>query len=331
MPDEALREAVARLEQNLAIERRLRDEAEALLGCLRGLAVAPSLAAADQLLLHALQPVLGHRSAALLILGDDGDLHGVAASDPEHPPLQLRPGPLLRRVLAGQPAAVFDLARVPELAPLIGHQGARSALCVAIAAPGRLTLLIGLHPDPAAFSPRQSGLARSFAEAAAPVLASLGAREDAQRRRLAEARADELERSNTALHEQLATIVRQQAQIQRLVGPVLRVWRGVLVMPIIGALDDAQIAGLGERLLHAIADDRARVAILDLTGLETADAATADHLRRLVRAAALLGVRGWLTGLRPALAAVLASHDAADLRCFATLADGLAAALRAPT
>ena len=328
MVDEALREAITRLEQNLASERRLRDEAEALLACLRALAVAPSLAAADQVLLHALQPVLGHHGAALLVQGDDGDLHGIAGSEPALAELHLHPGPLLTRVLAGQPAALFDVSRVAELAPLAAHT--RSALCVALGAPGRVTLLIGLHPEAAAFSPRHGTLARSFAEAAAPVLASLGAREEVQRRRLAEARADELERSNTALHEQLATIVRQQAQIQRLAGPVLRVWRGVLVMPIIGALDDLQIAGLGERLLHAIADDRAQVAILDLTGLETADASTAEHLRRLIHAAALLGVRGWLTGLRPALAATLASHDAHGLRSFATLADGLAAALHRP-
>lgn len=325
MADEALREAVTRLEQNLAIERRLREEAEALLACLRALAVAPSLAATDHILRHTLQPVLGHQRAVLLTLGDDGVLHDT--TDPDHE-LHLRPGLLFKRVLSGQPVALFDIGRAPELAPLAARPDVRSALCVALNAPGRVSVLIGLHAEPAAFSPRQSALARSFAEAATPVLASLGAREDTQRRRLAEARSDELERSNTALREQLATISRQQAQIQRLAGPVLRVWRGVLVMPIIGALDDAQIAHLGERLLHALSDDRARVAILDLTGLETADASTADHLRRLVRAAALLGVRGYLTGLRPALAALLAEQGTLDLRCFASLADGLAAALR---
>ncbi|HEY0137536.1 MAG TPA: hypothetical protein VGB85_25805, partial [Nannocystis sp.] len=66
--EEVLNEAVARLEQALAVERRLRDEAEALLAGLRALATAPSLAAIDGKLLSCLQPVLGFEAGAVLVL-----------------------------------------------------------------------------------------------------------------------------------------------------------------------------------------------------------------------------------------------------------------------
>jgi anti-anti-sigma regulatory factor len=331
MTDEALHEAVTRLEQTLATERRQRDEAEALLAALHTLATAPSLAATDQALLHALQAVLGYTASVLLVLGPDGRLREQASSEPDLVGLELDPGPLLTRVLAGRPAAVFDVAQVPELAALAAVPELRSALCVGLTTAHRGALLLCVHPRAAAFSPRQTALARSFAQAAIPVLDSLGAREDVQRRRLAEARADELERSNAALHGQLDTIVRQQAQIQRLAGPVLRVWRGVVVVPLIGALDDIQISGLADRLLRALAEERARVVILDLTGLETADASTGEHLRRLVRAAALLGVRSHITGIHPDLARALATSDTLELRCHISLADGLAAALQSNT
>ncbi len=325
--DEVLSEAVVRLELSLASERRHRDEAEALLAALRTVVTASSLAATDDALLHALRPVLGYTAAALLVRGPDGELRAAACSDPALAGLQLHPGALLGRALAGRPAAVFDVGRSPELAPLAAVPGVRSALCVGLATATRSALLLGVHPQAAAFSPRQTALARSFAEAAVPVLDSLGAREEAQHRRLAEARADALERHNAALREQLATIVRQQAQIQRLAGPVLRVWRGVVVVPIIGDLEDVQLADLCERLLHALAEQQAQVAILDLTGLESADEATGERLRLLARAAALLGVRSFITGVHPTLAAALAEGSVAELRAFATLADGLAAAL----
>jgi len=328
--DEALHEALARLEQTLTVERRRRAEAEAIVAGLRAIATAPSFAATDGALLRYLQSLLGFTAGAILVGDDDGRLRERATTDPRLAGLELVTGPLLTRVLAGQPTAVFDLARVPDLAALAALAAThvlRSALCVGLATSTRTALLLGLHAEPAAFSPRHTALARSFVQVASPVLDSLAAREDAQHRRLAEARADALERSNAALREQLDTIVRQQDQILRLSAPILRVWRGVVVVPIVGTLDDEQIGGLSERLLQTLCDERARVALLDLTGLDTIDAATGARLHAIIGAVRLIGARCYLTGVRPALAAALAEHDVRGLHSFATLADGLAAVL----
>lgn len=325
--DEALHEALARLEQTLNVERRHRAAAEAMAAGLRAMATATDFAATDAALLRCLQALLGCPAAVLLVRDPDGLLRERATTAPRLAGLTLTPGSLLTRVLAGQPSAIFELTRAPELAPLAALPDLRSALCVAVTTPTRTALLIGVHPDRAAFAPRHTTLARSFVEVATPVLASLAAREDAQHRRLAEARADALERSNDALREQLDTIVAQQAQIQRLSAPVLQVWRGVLVVPIVGTMSDEQIQGLSERLLQALCDERARVAILDLTGLDTVDATTGGHLHAIIGAVRLLGAHCHITGVRPALAEALAEHDVRGLRSFATLADGLAAAL----
>jgi len=325
--NEALHEALARIETTLAAERRQRTEAEAIVAGLRAIAIAPSFAATDVALLRYLQSLLGFSAGALLVQDPDGWLRERVCTDPRLAGLELTAGPLLTRVLAGQPAALFDLARAPELAPLAALPELRSALCVGIAISTRAALLLGLHPERAAFSPRHTALARSFVQVATPVLDSLAAREDAQHRRLAEARADALERSNAALREQLDTIVRQEAQILQLSAPILRVWRGVLVVPLVGALDDEQIGDLSERLLHALCDERARVAILDLTGLDSIDAATGSRLHAIIGAVRLIGARCHITGVRPALAAALAEYDVRGLDSFATLADGLAAIL----
>jgi rsbT co-antagonist protein RsbR len=328
--NEALQEAVVRLEQALGAERRHRAEAEALVAGLRAIAAAPTFAATDAALLVYLQTLLGFSAGALLVRDADGLLRERASTDPRLVGLTLAPGPLLTRVLAGQPAAIFDLERAHDLAPLAAIPGLRSAVCLGLTTSNRTALLLGAHPQPAAFSPRHTALARSFAQVAAPVLDSFAAREDAQHRHLAEARAKSLELKNVALREQLDTIVRQQAQIQRLSAPILSVWQGVVMVPIVGTMDDDQIDGLSERLLKAVCDQRARVAILDLTGLDAVDAATVERLRAIIRAVRLLGARCYITGIRPALAVALAEHDARGIVSFGTLADGLAAALAGP-
>jgi len=328
-PEETLNEAINRLEQAVVVERRLRDEAEALLAGLRALATTSSSTEMDAELLACLQPALGFEAAAVLVLGDDGELREQVSSDPALTGLRLRPGPLLTRVLKGQPAAIYDLTQVPELAPVVTQSQARSALCVGVVTTGRTALLVGIHSRAAAFAPRQTSLARSFMQAAVPVLNSLAAREEVQQRRLAEARAEALERSNAALQEQLDTIVRQQAQIQRLSAPVLRIWRGVVVVPIVGTLDADQVVRLSERLLQTLVDERARVAILDLTGLDTFDASTDDRLRAVIGAANLIGARCFVTGVHPALAMAMVEHGVRGLHSFASLADGLAAAMQA--
>ncbi|WP_437278578.1 PAS domain-containing protein [Sorangium sp. So ce375] len=112
----------------------------------------------------------------------------------------------------------------------------------------------------------------------------------------------ELERQKQAIADQLAVIQRQQALIRALSTPVLQVAEGVLAVPLIGALNDARAADVTSKLLDEVVRTGARFAIIDVTGIESVDAATADHLVRIVRAIRLLGASGILTGIGPAVA-----------------------------
>src|SRR5690606_8565278 len=143
--DEALHEALARLEQTLVVERRQRAASEAMVAGLRALATAPTFAATDAALLRYLQSLLGCPAGVLLVRGPDGLLRERATTDPRLAGLALAPGPLLTRVLAGQPAAIFELTRVLELAPLAALADLRSALCLAVTTAARTALLIGVH------------------------------------------------------------------------------------------------------------------------------------------------------------------------------------------
>lgn len=105
-----------------------------------------------------------------------------------------------------------------------------------------------------------------------------------------------------ALREKLAVIERQNAMIRELATPIINIWNGVLCLPIIGTVDSVRIATIMETLLQAIVDQGARVAVIDLTGVDIVDTATADHLVRLFRAAQLLGAEGVVCGIRPAVA-----------------------------
>jgi rsbT co-antagonist protein RsbR len=104
------------------------------------------------------------------------------------------------------------------------------------------------------------------------------------------------------LLEKLAVIEQQNATIRELATPIINVWEGVLCLPVIGTVDSMRIAAIMETLLEAIVRESARVAIVDLTGVEVVDTATADHLIRLLRAARMLGAHGVVCGIRPAVA-----------------------------
>ncbi|WP_324670198.1 STAS domain-containing protein [Geochorda subterranea] len=112
--------------------------------------------------------------------------------------------------------------------------------------------------------------------------------------------------------------------------PVVPVWHGVLVVPLVGVLDSARARELTQTLLESIARERARVAILDVTGVPAVDTQVADYLLRTVKAARLLGAQSVLVGIRPAIAQTLVRLGV-DLHEVATEADlqsGLAYALR---
>ncbi|HEY3450584.1 MAG TPA: STAS domain-containing protein [Myxococcales bacterium] len=123
---------------------------------------------------------------------------------------------------------------------------------------------------------------------------------------------------------------RQQVTIRELSTPVLQVWEGIIVLPLIGVVDTHRATDIMEKVLRSIGELAARFVILDLTGVDTVDTKTADHIMKVVRAAQLLGARCMLTGIQPAVAQTLVEVGV-ELQGFKTLRNlqaGLRACLR---
>ncbi|KKD02349.1 STAS domain-containing protein, partial [Streptomyces sp. WM6386] len=107
---------------------------------------------------------------------------------------------------------------------------------------------------------------------------------------------------DTALSEGQALIERQQLQLLEVATPVIKLWEGVVAVPLIGTLDSARSQIVMETLLEAIVDQPARFAILDITGVPTVDSLVAQHLMKTVAAARLMGAECVVSGIRPAIA-----------------------------
>jgi rsbT co-antagonist protein RsbR len=120
------------------------------------------------------------------------------------------------------------------------------------------------------------------------------------------------------LEEKLATIELQRAAIRELSAPIMEVWDGVLCLPVVGVLDSTRSAEMTEMLLRAIVDKRARCAIIDITGIQVMDTATADHFLRMARAIRLLGAECMLTGINPGIAQTIV-YMGVDLSDIVTL------------
>ncbi|NUQ75016.1 MAG: PAS domain-containing protein [Polyangiaceae bacterium] len=127
----------------------------------------------------------------------------------------------------------------------------------------------------------------------------------------------------TSRHELL---LRQAEALKQLGAPVLSVWKGVLALPLVGHLDAQRANRILEVLLGAVTEKRARVAILDLTGVDVVDRDTAGHLIKLVQAVALLGADCVLSGISPTVAHLFIEQavDLKGVRAFSTLEDALA-------
>ncbi|MDC0672915.1 STAS domain-containing protein [Nannocystis radixulma] len=326
--DELLRETVAHLEQTLHRERESRREAEGLLAGVGAAATARSLTDAESALLTALAPVFGYEAGAVLS-ADTAGYRATATTTAALAEVELAVGKLLQRVEQGEVVAVFDVARVPDLQGLARVPEVCAALMLPLRTSRGVTILLGVHARAAAFSPRLVALARHFQRMVVPVLESLVTREREHLGNVAAARAAALEQSNAVLQQRVEEIERQRAQILRLSAPVLQVWRDVLTVPITGALEEQQIAHVCEKLLEAICNTRARVAILDMTGLESIEVTAAERLHGVFHAVRLLGVHCFVSGVQPGVADALVSHGAVPrVATFATVADALAAAIR---
>ncbi|MFF4536698.1 STAS domain-containing protein [Streptomyces aureus] len=172
---------------------------------------------------------------------------------------------------------------------------------------------------PAAYELLAADLAdapRAFAEACAVTLTAL----------LGTLRLVVLE---TALSAGQELIDRQRLQLLEVATPVIKLWTGVVAVPLIGTLDSARSQVVMESLLDAVVSQQARFAILDITGVPTVDSLVAQHLMKTVAAARLMGAECVVSGIRPAIAQTIV-HLGIDLGSVVTrasLADALAYAL----
>jgi rsbT co-antagonist protein RsbR len=125
-------------------------------------------------------------------------------------------------------------------------------------------------------------------------------------------------------------IKRQQEELLELSTPVVKLWDGVLALPVIGTLDSARTQVVMESLLQAIVQTNSRVAIIDITGVPTVDTVVAQHLLKTVTAARLMGADCIISGVRPQIAQTIVhlGINLADVTTKATLAAAFSLALQ---
>lgn len=124
----------------------------------------------------------------------------------------------------------------------------------------------------------------------------------------------------------MLNIIRQQEEaIRAMATPILKLWDGVLTMPVIGRMDSVRATQMMESLLHEITKTRSRYTILDLTGVDDLDANAANHLLNLMRASALLGTRCLVSGISPKMAQTIIGLGLSltQLATFSTLEEAL--------
>jgi rsbT co-antagonist protein RsbR len=127
-----------------------------------------------------------------------------------------------------------------------------------------------------------------------------------------------------------AIITEQSAQLLELSTPVVKLWEGVVAVPLIGTLDSARSQLVMERLLQALVETSSPFAILDITGVPAVDTQVAQHLLKTVVAAQLMGARCIVSGIRPQIAQTIVSLgiEFGEIVTKANLADALQYALK---
>jgi rsbT co-antagonist protein RsbR len=126
------------------------------------------------------------------------------------------------------------------------------------------------------------------------------------------------------------TIRRQQEEMLELSTPVVKLWDGILALPLIGTLDSARTQVVMESLLESIVQTNSRVAIIDITGVPTVDTVVAQHLLKTVTAARLMGAYCIISGVRPQIAQTIVhlGINLLDVTTKATLSDAFGLALQ---
>jgi len=125
-------------------------------------------------------------------------------------------------------------------------------------------------------------------------------------------------------------ILRQQQELLELSTPVVKLWDGILALPIIGTLDSARTQVVMESLLQTVVATNSRYAIIDITGVPTVDTLVAQHLLKTITAARLMGAECIISGVRPQIAQTIVhlGINLEDVVTKANLADAFALALQ---
>lgn len=125
-------------------------------------------------------------------------------------------------------------------------------------------------------------------------------------------------------------ISRQQQELLELSTPVVKLWKNILALPLIGTLDSERTQVVMESLLQKIVDTGAAIAIIDITGVPTVDTLVAQHLLKTIAAARLMGADCIISGIRPQIAQTIVhlGVNLEDVITKATLADAFVIALQ---
>jgi rsbT co-antagonist protein RsbR len=120
-------------------------------------------------------------------------------------------------------------------------------------------------------------------------------------------------------------IIRQTTEIEEISTPVIRVWEGIVALPIIGTLDSARTQVVMENLLNEIVQTGSSIAILDISGVPAVDSLVAQHLIKTVSATRLMGAECIISGIRPEIAQTIVhlGIDLSDIYTKASLASAL--------
>jgi rsbT co-antagonist protein RsbR len=126
-----------------------------------------------------------------------------------------------------------------------------------------------------------------------------------------------------------AVIYRQQRELIELSTPVVKLWDGVVAVPLIGTLDSERTQMVMENLLERIVAENSTMAIIDITGVPTVDTLVAQHLLKTVAAARLMGADCIISGIRPQIAQTIVhlGLTLSEVTTKATMADAIAHAL----
>lgn len=126
------------------------------------------------------------------------------------------------------------------------------------------------------------------------------------------------------------TIRRQQDELMELSTPVIKLWEGILAVPLIGTLDSARTQMVTEELLQRIVETGATAAIIDITGVPAVDTLVAQHLIKTISAARLMGTECIISGIRPQIAQTMVDLGIQfeQIRTKGALGDAMVLALR---